>query len=174
LCPFCHVDEAELITISQYLGPTGPQLAHLFILALANSVTLFALGVLLIRSLWSLVTNVFTVEGWEIERHETLVRRARVLGGFLEGPDGIRVRIVQQEYPYDIGLWQNVVQGMGTANVLHLIKNNPDVKLLNDYSSYWRGSGRFLHHRRCLARYVLRRMTLRVHTESLTSTKLPY
>lgn len=75
------------------------------------------LAILLIRSLWCLVVNTYTIEGWEIERHETLVRRARVLGGFLDGPDGTRVRIVQQEYPYDIGLWQNVVQGMGTANV---------------------------------------------------------
>jgi palmitoyltransferase len=76
-------------------------------------------GILMIRSLWCLVTNTFTIEGWEIERHETLVRRARVLGGYLDGPDGTRVRITQQEYPYDVGLWQNVVQGMGTANVHH-------------------------------------------------------
>jgi palmitoyltransferase len=73
----------------------------------------------MIRSIWCLVVNTFTVEGWEIERHETLVRRARVLGGYLDGPDGTRVRITQQEYPYDIGLWRNVVQGMSTANVLH-------------------------------------------------------
>jgi palmitoyltransferase len=60
-----------------------------------------------------------------------LVRRARVLGGYLDGPDGIRVRIAQQEYPYDIGLWQNVVQGMGTANVLSFSPKQPyeDTKL---------------------------------------------
>jgi hypothetical protein len=65
--------------------------------------------------------NTYTIEGWEIERHETLVRRARYLGGYLDGPDGVKVRIVKQEYPYDIGLWQNVVQGMGTANVMGIV-----------------------------------------------------
>ena len=59
----------------------------------------------------------YTIEGWEIERHTALVRRARYLGGFLDGPDGTKVRILKQEYPYDIGLWSNVVQGMGTLNV---------------------------------------------------------
>jgi len=58
-----------------------------------------------------------TIEGWEIERHETLLRRAKVLGGYLNGPDGQRVRIVRQEFPYDIGIWANFKQGMGTSNV---------------------------------------------------------
>ena len=64
-----------------------------------------------------MVVNTYTIEGWEIERHEVLLRRARVLGGYLDGPDGKRIRIVRQEFPYDIGLWNNVVQGMGTSNV---------------------------------------------------------
>jgi len=57
--------------------------------------------------------NTTTIEGWEIERHETLVRRARVLGGYLNGPDATRIRIVKQEFPYDIGIHANLVQGMG-------------------------------------------------------------
>jgi palmitoyltransferase len=57
------------------------------------------------------------IEGWEIERHETLLRRARRTGGFLDGPDGMRVQIRRQEFPYDIGIWQNFKQGMGTRNV---------------------------------------------------------
>ena len=61
--------------------------------------------------------NMTTIEEWEIERHETLLRRAKVSGGFLYGPDGIEVRITQQEFPYDIGIWKNIVQGMGTSNV---------------------------------------------------------
>lgn len=79
--------------------------------------TLFALAVLLIRSVWCLAVNTTTIEGWEIERHAALVRRARYLGGYLDGPDGVRVRIVKQEFPYDIGIWQNIKQGMGTGNV---------------------------------------------------------
>lgn len=75
------------------------------------------LSILWIRSVWSLVANQFTIENWEQERHSTLLRRARVFGGWLDGPDGSRIRIQHQEYPYDIGLWSNVVQGMGTWNV---------------------------------------------------------
>lgn len=46
------------------------------------------------------------------------MRRARYFGGYLEGPDGSQVRIERQEYPYDVGIWENMKQGMGgTGNV---------------------------------------------------------
>ena len=102
-----------LRNIQQYLGPSAASLVFLFILVITNFVTLFALFILLIRSGWSLCTNVTTIESWEIERHETLLRRAKALGGYLDGPDGIKVRIVKQEFPYDIGIWANISQGMG-------------------------------------------------------------
>ncbi|KAI9806991.1 MAG: Palmitoyltransferase [Piccolia ochrophora] len=35
-----------------------------------------------------------------------------------EGPDGVKVRLVKQEFPYDIGIWKNLKQGMGGGNVL--------------------------------------------------------
>lgn len=89
-------------------------------LLVVNSLTLFALGVLWIRAVWCLVVNTYTIENWEIERHEVLLRRAKVMGGFLDGPDGTRVPIARQEFPYDIGLWSNIVQAMGTANVRRL------------------------------------------------------
>jgi len=66
---------------------------------------------------WCLAINNTSIEGWEIERHETLLQRARYLGGYLDGPDGTKVRIVRQEFPYDIGIWRNFKQGMGTGNV---------------------------------------------------------
>lgn len=78
-----------------------------------NSITLFALTILLARNMWTLGTNVTTIEGWEIERHETLLRRARVSGGYLDGPDGMRLKISRQEFPYDIGIFWNIHQGMG-------------------------------------------------------------
>ena len=91
---------------------------HLFILFVVNSLTLFALFILLIRSLWSLGINTTTIESWEIERHKTLVRRARYFGGSLDGPGGIRINIKKQEFPYDIGIWGNIKAGMGgSANV---------------------------------------------------------
>lgn len=79
---------------------------------------LFALVLLLGRTLWSLAVNTWTIEGWEIERHHTLLRRAKVLGGYLEGPDGTKVRIDHQEFPWDVGIWSNICQGMGSRNPL--------------------------------------------------------
>lgn len=90
----------------------------LFIFLVVNSVTLFALAILLARNFWCLGGNVTTIEGWEIERHETLVHRARKLGGYLNGPYGKKVRIQKQEFPYDIGFYQNIRQGMGSSPLL--------------------------------------------------------
>jgi len=99
-----------------YLGPSMFLLAHLFTTLVVNSITLFALGILCIRNLWCLAVNTTTIEGWEIERHRTLLRRARHFGGYLETPDGSAVRIKKQEFPYDIGIWSNIAQGMGSRN----------------------------------------------------------
>ncbi|KAI9755189.1 MAG: hypothetical protein M4579_004386 [Chaenotheca gracillima] len=105
--------------LPSYLGPTLPQLIHLLALLFTNSITLFALATLLIRATYSLLTNTTTIEGWEIERHTALVRRARILGGYVHGPDGVRVPIRRQEFPYDVGFWRNMKAGMGgSANVL--------------------------------------------------------
>ncbi|EEP77867.1 conserved hypothetical protein [Uncinocarpus reesii 1704] len=102
--------------LPSYLGPSIIQLGHLLSLAGVNSVVLFALSILLSRTLWILLQNQTTIEGWEIERHRTLVRRARVFGGYLDGPDGTKIRIQKQEFPYDIGIWRNIQDNMGTGN----------------------------------------------------------
>ncbi|KAL8721995.1 MAG: hypothetical protein Q9225_001431 [Loekoesia sp. 1 TL-2023] len=102
-------------TLPSYLGPSPFHLIFLFVFSVVNIVTLFALGVLLARNLWVLGSNTTTIEGWEIERHETLLRRAKAYGGYLDGPDGVRVKITKQEFPYDIGLYQNAKQAMGTS-----------------------------------------------------------
>lgn len=104
--------------VLQYLGPSVGQLIHFFVLATLNSSALFILLVILVRTIWGLGGNVTTIEGWEIARHEKLLRRARVSGGFLDGPDGIKVNIQKQEFPYDIGIWANIKQGMGSGNIL--------------------------------------------------------
>ncbi|KAL4864897.1 hypothetical protein BDV12DRAFT_158666 [Aspergillus spectabilis] len=105
--------------LPSYLGPSVAQIGHLFVLFVTNSLTLFVLSILLVRTLWSLGSNTTTIESWEIERHETLLRRARHLGGFLPGPGGINVRISKQEFPYDIGIWSNIKDGMGgSSNVI--------------------------------------------------------
>lgn len=78
-----------------------------------NSFTLFAVTALFVRSIWSLTVNTTTIEGWEVDRHHALLRRARVQGGYVYGPGGVEVYITRQEFPYDIGIWQNCKQGMG-------------------------------------------------------------
>ena len=77
--------------------------------------TLALVFIIFVRTTWGLGGNVTTIESWEIERHEKLLRRARVFGGYLDGPNGEKVRIKRQEFPYDIGIWNNIVQGMGSS-----------------------------------------------------------
>lgn len=100
------------------LGPSAACMILLFLIFCLNSLTLFMVGITFARSLYALCTNTTTVESWEIERHEQLLRRARALGGYLDGPDGQRIRIIRQEFPYDIGIFRNIAQGMGTSNPL--------------------------------------------------------
>ncbi|KAF4555996.1 Hypothetical protein D9617_2g059630 [Elsinoe fawcettii] len=100
----------------QYLGPTVTQMVLLFVITIVNALTTVGLALLFVRTTWCILVNTTTIEGWEIERHETLVRRAKYHGGFLDGPDGSQIRIVKQEFPYDIGFWSNMVQTMGTSN----------------------------------------------------------
>ncbi|KAK5134368.1 hypothetical protein LTR08_006548 [Meristemomyces frigidus] len=104
--------------LPSYLGPDIYQLALLFVIAAVNSFLLFALTLLLGRTLWSLALNMTTIEGWEVERHDAILRRARVTGGRLDGPDGTKVRIERQEFPWDVGIWTNICQGMGSRNPL--------------------------------------------------------
>lgn len=82
-----------------------------------NSVTLFAVSILLISAVGSLATNTTTIEAWIIERHEVLLRKARRNGGTLTGPNGIQIMMKRQEFPFDVGIWRNLCQGMGSKNV---------------------------------------------------------
>jgi palmitoyltransferase len=100
-----------------YLGPPVWALAHLMVLCIVNGFTLFALLLLLVQSGRSLLTNTTMIESWEVERHETLVARARKQGGFVYASGGYRVRVEQQEFPYDIGFWKNLCQAMGTTYI---------------------------------------------------------
>ncbi|KUJ24137.1 zf-DHHC-domain-containing protein [Mollisia scopiformis] len=104
--------------LPSYLGPPVWALAHLFILAAINSFTLFALSILLSRAVYSLIMNTTMIESWEIERHEALVERSRKTGGYVYANGGQKVRVERQEFPYDIGIWKNLCQALGTSNIL--------------------------------------------------------
>lgn len=101
--------------------------------------TVLALFILLVRTLYSILFNVTTIESWEIERHETLVRRARVMGGYLDAPGGQKIRIKKQEFPYDIGIFSNMSQAMGTINVSHHLLSCGTVEITYSqiFSWFW-------------------------------------
>ena len=85
---------------------------------------------MLVTSIYALCLNTTFIEQRELERHETLLRRANSngisdsedgnggSGGLLYLPSGVgEFYLRRQEFPYDIGIWENLVQGMGSANV---------------------------------------------------------
>lgn len=76
------------------------------------------LTILFVRATYALCTNTSQIESWEVERHESLVSRSRKQGGYVYTAGGQKMRVEKQEFPYDIGIWKNLCQGMGTANVL--------------------------------------------------------
>jgi palmitoyltransferase len=100
-----------------YLGPPTWAMAHLLVLVIVNSLTLFALAILLVRVIYCLAINTTMIESWEIERHEALVKRSRKSGGYVYANGGQMMRVERQEFPYDIGIWRNLCQGMGTSIV---------------------------------------------------------
>jgi len=119
-----------------YLGPPVWGMAHLLVLISVNSITLFALTVLFVGATHGLAINTSMIEHWEIERHEALIDRSRKLGGYIYANNGKRVRVQHQEYPYDVGIWKNLVQGMGTRNVLIWLLpfgGAPSVKTATDW-----------------------------------------
>ena len=100
----------------QHLGPSPSQLVYLFIFTLINSIPLCILSILLVKNIYTVGANITTIEGWEIERHKAVVRRAKVLGGgYLDGPDGTKVFVKKQEFPYDIGILANIQQALGSS-----------------------------------------------------------
>ena len=43
------------------------------------------------------------------------MERSRKTGGFVYANGGQRMRVQRQEFPYDVGFWKNICQGMGSA-----------------------------------------------------------
>lgn len=113
-----------------YLGPTLPQLITLTGLAGVAGLTTLVLGILLANTLRGWIFNTTMIEGWEVERHEAVLRRG---GGYVEedwwrdgeadgdDPDTPRQATMLDpvEFPYDIGIFSNLAQAMGTPNPLY-------------------------------------------------------
>ncbi|OLN86816.1 Palmitoyltransferase PFA4 [Colletotrichum chlorophyti] len=107
--------------LPSYLGPSLPSLVHLTVLSLVCFFTSLALFILLFSTLRGWVLNETTIDGWELDRHAALCdRNARGGGDFwtFPGPDGKKLRLEKIEFPYDIGIFANLSQAMGTSNPL--------------------------------------------------------
>lgn len=91
-------------------------------MTITNSFNLLILTILLVRNLYGLTLNTTTIEFWEIERHEAVLRRQRARSRNFEGrgEDVGRTIVVKQEFPYDIGIWQNLKAGMGGSSNVSL------------------------------------------------------
>ncbi|GAB1310239.1 Palmitoyltransferase [Madurella fahalii] len=111
-----------------YLGPSLPALVGLTVLGLLNAATAAALGILLYTTVKGWVFNATMIEEWEVERHEAVL--GRILerdegsdgeaGGNFWGDDDValRQRLERIEFPYDLGVFANMAQAMGTRNPL--------------------------------------------------------
>lgn len=51
-----------------------------------------------------------------MERHEAVIERGGRDWWDIHGPDGKKVRIEKIEFPYDLGIFTNMAQAMGTSN----------------------------------------------------------
>ncbi|KAK7757905.1 Palmitoyltransferase [Diatrype stigma] len=131
-----------------YLGPPAPHLALLAAVALVGAVTLGLLAILLGTTVRGWLFNVTMIEAWEIERHEAVLERSpgyrgdgrdgdsddaggggggggdrdgwwrsgeSAPGGDLSAP---HLAVDPVEFPYDVGVFANMAQAMGTRNVL--------------------------------------------------------
>lgn len=123
----------ELRDVPAYLGPTLPQMAFLTIHAFVGGLTSLALGILLVTTVKGWLFNTTMIEGWEIERHEAVLERRYASSGGGGGDDGwwrsgerapggdasaAHLAVDPVEFPYDIGIFANMAQAMGTRNVL--------------------------------------------------------
>lgn len=104
--------------LPSYLGPSVPALVHLALLGMAAGLTEFALLILLVTTARGWALNTTMIEGWEQERHEAVLLRARRGGWWSGGGGGRKVAVEQVEFPYDLGFFANMAQAMGTRNVL--------------------------------------------------------
>ncbi|PFH55567.1 hypothetical protein XA68_18032 [Ophiocordyceps unilateralis] len=101
-----------------YLGPSLLALIALAITSLVCLCTAFTLGIMLITTVRTWLFNCTMIEGWELDRHEAVVDRRGRESWDMVLPHGDKIRFERVEFPYDIGLFFNMAQAMGTNNVL--------------------------------------------------------
>ncbi|CAN8101549.1 unnamed protein product [Discula destructiva] len=105
-------------TTPAHLGPRVAAMVHLVLLAIVGGVTSLLLLVLLVTTVRGWLLNQTMIEGWELERHEAVLARARRSGGYWHDGTSPRTRIDRIEFPYDLSFFENMAQAMGTRNPL--------------------------------------------------------
>lgn len=121
----CDCDPiSNFLSSLQSLGPSQWALGHLVALCAINLIACFMISMLFCISVYCLGANMTAIEGLQIERHKKLLKRARRNGGCVNGPGGVRIRLERHEFPYDIGIYQNIAQGMGSYLVCLMISNH--------------------------------------------------
>ncbi|OAQ73423.1 DHHC zinc finger domain-containing protein [Pochonia chlamydosporia 170] len=80
--------------------------------------------------------NCTMIESWQIERHDAVMERGGRDWWDVVGSDGKKIRVERVEFPYDLGIYANMSQAMGTANfLLWLLPFSGNPKVCKDKSS---------------------------------------
>lgn len=100
-------------------------LVHLVLVMLVGCVTEFALFVMLVTTIKSWVVNTTMIESWEIDRHEALMAKGNRCTACPHPNAGSEDSDFEDdhcaeyvEFPYDLGFFDNMAQGMGSRNPL--------------------------------------------------------
>ncbi|KAG6006340.1 hypothetical protein E4U21_007143 [Claviceps maximensis] len=101
-----------------FLGPTLPALIGLALSALTCLFASLTLGIMLITTTKNWLFNCTMIESWQLERHEAVIERGGRDWWDLYDSDGKKVRVEKVEFPYDLGIFTNMSQAMGTSNFL--------------------------------------------------------
>lgn len=130
-----------------YLGPTLLQLVWLTVFALITGTTSLLLGMMLGTTVKGWLFNTTMIEGWEVDRHEAVLERMETDEGFWrrEGENADvddKLWIEPVEFPYDIGIYANMAQAMGTANpILWFLPFASSPKIAPNRDGQQRGTG---------------------------------
>ncbi|KAK3837209.1 MAG: zf-DHHC-domain-containing protein, partial [Linnemannia elongata] len=86
-------------------GPTKTQIIFLAVNIIVDGGVLLAVGILCIYHLWCLITNTSTIEVWEQEKVEAMVKKGKLR---------------KAKFPYDVGCLRNYRQILGESMFLWL------------------------------------------------------
>ncbi|KAF9361586.1 Palmitoyltransferase [Mortierella sp. AD094] len=96
-----HFNYGHFVRFVTWFTGTGPTKMQIIIMAVNIAVdgcVLLAVGILAITHLWSLITNTSTIEAWEQEKVDAMIKKGK---------------LKKTKFPYDIGCFRNYRQVLG-------------------------------------------------------------